>query len=154
MGLGLLPLPLFFEGLHTFSHVCFCSAALWFRFSESLASLGGLLVCLLGCHAAQASYQNDFCLSPAKPETALVHRTHSGNGEGRAKDQRTTTCASEIPRPHSAQLRAVRAALPEASPDHFITYPVLTFPSPNMSRLSDCPQSAREPVSGPFAFTV
>lgn len=35
---------LFFEGLHTFSHVHFSSAALRFRFSESLANLGGLLV--------------------------------------------------------------------------------------------------------------
>lgn len=45
LALGLLPLPLFFEGLHAFSHTHFCPAALWFRFSESLANLGGLHVC-------------------------------------------------------------------------------------------------------------
>lgn len=74
LGLGLLPL-LCFEGLHTFSHVCFCSAALWFRFSESLANLGGLLV--ICCNLTRPC-QNDLCLNPTKPETALAHRTHSG----------------------------------------------------------------------------
>lgn len=34
----------FFEGLHAFSHTHFCPAALWFRFSESLANLGRLYV--------------------------------------------------------------------------------------------------------------
>lgn len=43
-GLGSASTSSYFEGLHAFSHTHFCPAALWFRFSESLANLGGLHV--------------------------------------------------------------------------------------------------------------
>lgn len=93
-----------FEGLHAFSHIPFCSAVLWFGFSESLANLGGLHVGywdltqprprarITSASAQQSLWQPLF--------TDYIQEMER---EG-TKDQRTAACADDIPRPHSAQL--------------------------------------------------
>lgn len=63
---------------------------------------------------------------------------------------KATPYADDIHRPHSARLCPVRSALPEAFKDHLITYPVWAFLSPNIYKLSDFSELAREPVFVPF----